>query len=47
MPEIGQTISHCFSPKGPWLAYTSDENESGRSEIYVRAFPNSIIAIRT
>jgi len=26
-----------FSPDGHWLAYAS--NESGRSEIYVRAFP--------
>jgi hypothetical protein len=26
-----------FSPTGPWMAYTS--NESGRTEIYVRAFP--------
>jgi Tol biopolymer transport system component len=27
-----------FSPDGRWLAYSSDE--SGRSEIYVRPFPN-------
>jgi len=26
-----------FSPDGHWLAYTS--NESGRSEVFVRAFP--------
>ena len=26
-----------FSPDGKWLAYTSDE--SGRGEVYVRAFP--------
>jgi serine/threonine-protein kinase len=26
-----------FSPKGRWLAYTS--NESGRQEVYVRAYP--------
>ncbi|MBZ5499161.1 MAG: serine/threonine-protein kinase [Acidobacteriia bacterium] len=29
-----------FSPAGPWLAYESDENKPGRSEIYVTAFPN-------
>ena len=28
-----------FSPDGKWIAYES--NESGRSEIYVRAFPSS------
>ena len=28
-----------FSPDGHWLAYTSDE--SGREEVYVRAFPGS------
>ncbi|HVT44498.1 MAG TPA: protein kinase [Thermoanaerobaculia bacterium] len=28
-----------FSPDGKWIAYQSDE--SGRSEIYVRAFPDS------
>jgi eukaryotic-like serine/threonine-protein kinase len=27
-----------FSPDGRWIAYTSDE--SGRSEVYVRSFPN-------
>jgi eukaryotic-like serine/threonine-protein kinase len=26
-----------FSPDGPWLAYAS--NETGRYEVYVRAFP--------
>jgi serine/threonine-protein kinase len=26
-----------FSPNGRWIAYTS--NESGRNEVYVRAFP--------
>ncbi len=30
-------IHPTFSPDGKWLAYTS--NESGRSEVYVRAFP--------
>jgi hypothetical protein len=28
-----------FSPNGAWIAYASDE--SGRSEIYVKAFPRS------
>jgi hypothetical protein len=28
-----------FSPDGKWIAYTSDE--SGRNEIYIRAFPDS------
>ena len=28
-----------FSPDGRWLAY--DSNESGRSEVYVRAFPDT------
>jgi Tol biopolymer transport system component len=28
-----------FSPDGHWLAYTS--NESGRTEVYVRTFPQS------
>jgi Tol biopolymer transport system component len=28
-----------FAPNGKWIAYTSDE--SGRNEIYVRAFPDS------
>jgi hypothetical protein len=27
-----------FSPDGPWIAYAS--NESGRPEVYVRAFPD-------
>jgi serine/threonine-protein kinase len=30
-------LSPTFSPDGRWLAYTS--NESGRDEVYVRAFP--------
>jgi Tol biopolymer transport system component len=29
-----------FSPDGPWLAYQS--NESGRLEVYVRAFPEGV-----
>jgi len=28
-----------FSPSGKWIAY--DSNESGRAEVYVRAFPSS------
>jgi serine/threonine protein kinase len=30
-------VSPAFSPDGRWLAYTS--NDSGRDEVYVRAFP--------
>jgi serine/threonine-protein kinase len=33
-----------FSPDGRWLAYSS--NESGRSEIYVRAFPDNGTKVR-
>jgi len=33
-----QEIEPALSPDGRWLAYTSDE--SGRTEIYVRPFPN-------
>jgi len=33
-----------FSPDGRWIAYTS--NESGRTEVYVRAFPISTSPIR-
>lgn len=32
-------VQGLFSPDGKWIAYTS--NESGREEIYVRAFPPS------
>jgi hypothetical protein len=28
-----------FSPDGRWVAYPSDESESGRQEIYVRPYP--------
>jgi eukaryotic-like serine/threonine-protein kinase len=28
-----------FSPIGPWLAYASDENAKGRSDVYVSFFP--------
>ena len=28
-----------FSPDGRWLAYNSNESESGRSEVYVVPFP--------
>ncbi len=35
--KIGQRPGAVFSPDGRWLAYAS--NESGRSEVYVRAFP--------
>jgi Tol biopolymer transport system component len=34
--QFSESASH-FSPDGQWLAYSSDE--SGRSEIYVSAFP--------
>ena len=37
MSRIGQRPNAMFSPDGRWLAYTS--NESGRSEVFVRAFP--------
>ncbi len=30
-------LAHALSPDGGWLAYVS--NESGRDEVYVRAFP--------
>jgi eukaryotic-like serine/threonine-protein kinase len=35
--KIGQRPLAVFSPDGRWLAYTS--SESGRSEVFVRAFP--------
>jgi serine/threonine-protein kinase len=35
--SIAQRPGAVFSPDGRWLAYAS--NESGRSEVYVRAFP--------
>jgi eukaryotic-like serine/threonine-protein kinase len=35
--KIARRPSGVFSPDGTWLAYTS--NESGRSEVFVRAFP--------
>ena len=34
-----------FSPDGRWLAYTSDE--SGRPEVYVRPFPETVHAFRS
>jgi serine/threonine protein kinase/Tol biopolymer transport system component len=37
--KFAQRPGAVFSPDGRWLAYTS--NESGRSEVYVRAFPGS------
>jgi dipeptidyl aminopeptidase/acylaminoacyl peptidase len=41
---IAQRPGAVFSPDGAWLAYTS--NESGRSEVFVRAFPGSGTAWR-
>jgi serine/threonine-protein kinase len=38
MSKIGQRPTAVFSPDGRWLAYTS--NESGRSEVFVRSFPD-------
>jgi Tol biopolymer transport system component len=32
-------FSASFSPDGRWVAYMSNENESGRHEIYVQGFP--------
>ena len=40
--RIGQRSGAVFSPDGQWLAYMS--NESGRSEIFVRAFPEAATA---
>jgi eukaryotic-like serine/threonine-protein kinase len=37
--NIAQRPGAVFSPDGRWLAYAS--NESGRSEVFVRAFPGS------
>jgi Tol biopolymer transport system component len=37
--QIAQRPGAVFSPDGRWLAYTS--NESGRSEVFVRAFPGT------
>jgi eukaryotic-like serine/threonine-protein kinase len=37
LTKITKRPSPVFSPDGRWLAYTS--NESGRSEVFVRAFP--------
>jgi len=37
MSKIAQRPTAVFSPDGQWVAYTS--NESGRSEVFVRAFP--------
>jgi eukaryotic-like serine/threonine-protein kinase len=37
LSRINQRPAAAFSPDGRWLAYTS--NESGRSEVFVRAFP--------
>lgn len=37
LSRIGQRPAGVFSPDGRWLAYTT--NQSGRSEVYVRAFP--------
>jgi Tol biopolymer transport system component len=37
LSKIAQRPGAMFSPDGRWLAYAS--NESGRSEVYVRAFP--------
>ena len=37
MSRVRQRPAAVFSPDGRWLAYTS--NESGHSEVYVRAFP--------
>jgi serine/threonine protein kinase/Tol biopolymer transport system component len=39
LSNFAQRPGAVFSPDGRWLAYTS--NESGRSEVYVRAFPGS------
>ena len=39
LSNIAQRPGAMFSPDGRWLAYTS--NESGRSEVQVRAFPAS------
>jgi serine/threonine-protein kinase len=37
LSKINQRPAAAFAPDGRWLAYTS--NESGRSEVFVRAFP--------
>jgi serine/threonine-protein kinase len=42
LSKIAQRPAAVFSPDGQWLAYTS--NESGRSEVFVRAFPGPGIA---
>jgi serine/threonine protein kinase/Tol biopolymer transport system component len=39
LSQIAQRPGAVFSPDGRWLAYTS--NESGRAEVFVRAFPGS------
>lgn len=36
--ERGEDVAPTLSPDGKWIAYVSDE--SGRDEIYVRAFPD-------
>jgi dipeptidyl aminopeptidase/acylaminoacyl peptidase len=38
------TFQARISPDGRWLAYASDE--TGRTEVYVRAFPESVQAVR-
>jgi Tol biopolymer transport system component len=41
---VGRQANAAFSPDGKWIAYTSDE--SGRSEVYVVAYPSSGVASR-